>query len=305
MRVLLLVLLFVPLASTAHGQFVRIGPAGGVSVRAPFVRVEVGPGGETWVRAPFTSVYAPGFGYATGPFADRYGRPRATVVEPAAMDWAELRRELRSAAARLDHELDRRADGPALKLSLQPGALRDLVAARTDRPPDEQIKERLREIQQAYDATDRSAELTSISRLPGFRRVRVALTELLTTPITRQRRQLAASAAALTRALARFATGAGWQHYFQLPAEVFVEDAAGEPDAPYLVAPDLAPLEKVLARFDLVRRSGQYRTIAALPSFASTHARLDQYLALLKDQALSDEPTSAAAEELPAPSSQP
>lgn len=61
--------------ATADAQILRIGPRGGVSVRAPFVSVDVSPWGGTRVRAPFTSVdttdryyRAPGgYGYAPIP----------------------------------------------------------------------------------------------------------------------------------------------------------------------------------------------------------------------------------------------
>jgi hypothetical protein len=53
--------LLLALAEAGEAQIVRVGPGGGVSVAAPFVRVEVGPYGSTYVRAPFTSVYAPGY----------------------------------------------------------------------------------------------------------------------------------------------------------------------------------------------------------------------------------------------------
>ena len=60
--ILSLVCWMVITAEQAEAQFVRVGPGGGVSVRAPFVHVEVGPGGGTYVRAPFTSVVTPGYG---------------------------------------------------------------------------------------------------------------------------------------------------------------------------------------------------------------------------------------------------
>ena len=50
----------------ADAQIVRRYRGGGVSIRAPFVRVDVGPYGGTSVRAPFVSV-GPGGGVALGP----------------------------------------------------------------------------------------------------------------------------------------------------------------------------------------------------------------------------------------------
>jgi hypothetical protein len=56
-RELVLGVLAVLMTQVANAQFVRVGPAGGVRVRAPFVAVDVLPfGGGTRLRAPFTAV---------------------------------------------------------------------------------------------------------------------------------------------------------------------------------------------------------------------------------------------------------
>ncbi|MDE0865880.1 MAG: hypothetical protein OSA98_19000, partial [Rubripirellula sp.] len=56
-RELVLGVLAVLMTQVANAQFVRLGPAGGVRVRAPFVAVDVLPfGGGTRLRAPFTAV---------------------------------------------------------------------------------------------------------------------------------------------------------------------------------------------------------------------------------------------------------
>jgi hypothetical protein len=74
----------VSMASVAEAQMVRIGPFGGVSVRAPFVSVDTLPfGGGTRVRAPFTSIntraYAYGYGYGYRPYRYDYYRPYGPV----------------------------------------------------------------------------------------------------------------------------------------------------------------------------------------------------------------------------------
>jgi hypothetical protein len=54
----------VGISSIADAQIVRLGPFGGVRVRAPFVSVDVLPnGGGTRVRAPFTAVDTPPYRY--------------------------------------------------------------------------------------------------------------------------------------------------------------------------------------------------------------------------------------------------
>ena len=72
----------------AEAQIVRIGPRGGVRIRAPYASVDVLPyGGGTRVRAPFTAVntgyYRYGVGvpyyYARRPLGRRYGVPAYPV----------------------------------------------------------------------------------------------------------------------------------------------------------------------------------------------------------------------------------
>ena len=65
----------------AEGQIVRRYPGGGVSVRAPFVRVDVGPYGATSVRAPFVAVDDPG-GVWVGPGRRRMRRPGFAEASP-------------------------------------------------------------------------------------------------------------------------------------------------------------------------------------------------------------------------------
>lgn len=67
-------------SAPAQGQIVRIGSAGGVRVRAPFVAVDVLPyGGGTRVRAPFTSVRTGAYGYG---YAPSYRRPYTYRADP-------------------------------------------------------------------------------------------------------------------------------------------------------------------------------------------------------------------------------
>lgn len=73
-------LALIPAAASA--QIVRVGPFGGVRIRAPFVRVDVSRLGGTRVRAPFTRIRTPGYGayrpsieYPPLPPAPPFGRP--------------------------------------------------------------------------------------------------------------------------------------------------------------------------------------------------------------------------------------
>lgn len=60
---LAMLILVIAAPTAAQAQIVRFGMGGGVSVRAPFVRVDVSPYGGTQVRAPFTSVDTGGSRY--------------------------------------------------------------------------------------------------------------------------------------------------------------------------------------------------------------------------------------------------
>ncbi len=80
-------LLLVMLSSVADAQIVRVGPFGGVSVRAPFVSVDTSPWGGTRVRAPFTSVNTGvyrgwGYGYYGHVYHHHHYAPRYVVPVP-------------------------------------------------------------------------------------------------------------------------------------------------------------------------------------------------------------------------------
>jgi hypothetical protein len=73
-------------AEPAEAQWVRVGPGGSVTVRAPYVDVDVGPYGSTRVRAPFTAVDTPGF---PGPVTVYGFPPVPYFVAPAPAQYAE------------------------------------------------------------------------------------------------------------------------------------------------------------------------------------------------------------------------
>ena len=90
-REIVLGVIAVLMTQVANAQFVRVGPAGGVRVRAPFVAVDVLPfGGGARLRAPFTSFVAGfyrSYRYAPAPFVNGavpvlVPYPYATIAVP-------------------------------------------------------------------------------------------------------------------------------------------------------------------------------------------------------------------------------
>lgn len=77
-RIVLLMLPLALAASVCEAQLVRVGPLGGVSIRAPFVSVDTLPFGlGTSVRAPFTSVNTRAYAFRYG-----YGHPGYHAYAP-------------------------------------------------------------------------------------------------------------------------------------------------------------------------------------------------------------------------------
>ncbi len=67
----------------AEAQVVRVGPRGGVRIRAPFASVDVLPyGGGTRVRAPFTAVDTGYYRYGVGVPYYYAARPRYYSARP-------------------------------------------------------------------------------------------------------------------------------------------------------------------------------------------------------------------------------
>lgn len=172
-------------ARNADAQIVRIGPWGGVSVRAPFVRVEVSPYGDTYVRAPFTEVQTPGrrgrvvygdYGYSAAPY-DSYGVPRprgpVRVVQQDVdqMSLAELQRSLVANWNTLRADLGRFETGAGWQDYLQlPEEL--AVADPTSSSVSAGEVERLSEVLARYDEVAEADEYRMISRLESFQRTR-------------------------------------------------------------------------------------------------------------------------------------
>lgn len=195
------ILLFAP--APAEAQIVRRYAGGGVSVRAPFVRVDVGPYGATSVRAPFVSVDDPG-GVHIGrrqrrwlrrhpeqappeAGAQSYDRPREpqamrpTLAQPrplptaeqlAALDDAALVQALRDLSSQLAHSMKRfdKAEGWQRYLALPYDALgspgSEPVAIQLDILEKQLVR---------YDKVATSAKFAKIAALPSFTPTHIAL----------------------------------------------------------------------------------------------------------------------------------
>lgn len=184
----------VSVASMADAQILRIGPFGGVRVRAPFVSVDVLPyGGGTRVRAPFTAV-------DTGAYGDRYpgyrvpeyrgvpgyrpspayppayqlpAYPRGGYVYPQPDDRqaaraatpTSVRSSLLAAAQQLKQSLSARRDDADVWLNyLQPDRIIDAIQRG-------ESGESLRSLLRHYDGVANGG-LTSISSERGFAETR-------------------------------------------------------------------------------------------------------------------------------------
>ena len=293
----------------AHAQLVRVFPGGGVSVRAPFVRVEVDAFGGTYVRAPFTSVYSPGDYYRYdyppayapygpespyGPdygddFGGRWPEARASVApeELAFMDWPALREAASAGAAELAQQLEPFETGESWQYYLQPNRVQELLEPENALPPSLALQQQFRVLAAAYDAVEENNAYETISRLESFQLVQSAIHELAH-PLPHQQRLLATAAEELDESLRRWPTGSTWQEYLQLPPEALSDsgDASG----------DAAELVDVLRRFDRVQDSAEYTQIAGLPEFEAMRRTLADYLWLLQEQPPEERPL----EELPA-----
>lgn len=325
------------LSAVTNAQLLQLGPAGGVRINAPFVRVEVGPSGETFVRAPFTSVYAPGRRYIRPPVAysslarpvyemepmvpvDPVSRSIAPRLDWEQMSWRVRRQHVRDACRRLIVELDHMRDGEVWRDYLKPDLALQLVAEDSDRAPDRIVRDQFLLLSQTFEATVANRQLSRITQLPGFQTMRDGLYSFASTPTVGApptarsadaamsvqdplRRQLADSAARLDRELQQLKAAATFRSYLELPLDVYAGAGRVGPGARDN-QPDLAQLELMLGRYDRVNNVPEYREIVALESFRSTRRWLSEYVTSLQDGS-SDEPEPTPAELLPLPLPEP
>lgn len=129
-----------------------------------------------------------------------------------------------------------------------------------------------------FDEAVENTDLAAITQTDGFRRSRAALRELAAPAEERLVRQLSLTARTLNRSLAGLSTGPKWQRYLALPDDILAAaDRPFDTTQPAHVV-DRDALVPVLGRFDIVSRSPEFRTIAALPAFEATHQKLTALL---------------------------
>lgn len=197
-------LLVVAMSTTADAQIVRIGPWGGVSVRAPFVSVDTSPWGGARVRAPFTSVNTGVYGGYTPYYGVRHHypypsyvvpappvavyRPGVTVVEPVPVyppayqsrsvpsqppRPANLAQSLHGAAMALQRSLSMRPNDSDVWLKyLAPGRIVDVIE-QTGNPAS------LRDLVANYNGVVGNRQLSSIRAAHGFAETRALLTQFV------------------------------------------------------------------------------------------------------------------------------
>lgn len=255
------------LAAPCAAQLVVVQPG---YVKAPFVRVLTNPDGSSYVRAPFVEVYSPPHHHVLGP----------TAEELAEADWWTLRRVVRQAAAQLDAELSQFPTGDVWRRNFRTREIPHLVAD-VEGPPGEEEHRRVAELSAVYQTGAESPDLRAVTHLDNYRVLHAALKELALPAEPRLRHQLTTSARFLDRALGELRNGASWQRYLALPEALFaLDDAVGVGELQPAAA-DIEALVKIRDRFDAVRNTPEYRGVARLADFKTTHRRLIDYVALL------------------------
>jgi hypothetical protein len=284
----------------AAAQLVIVQPG---FVKAPFVRVYTAPDGSSFVRAPFVGIYSPGPIHHFHHYHEHFGHQHfgPTPQELAEFDAWTLRRVTREAAGRLDAQLSRFPTGDVWRRHFQTRELAALPfearsAAQGGGAAVEDDRGRISAMLATYDAAASSVDLRDVAGLDSFRVLHAALRELALPPEPRLRRQLAASARYLDRALGGLRTGESWQRYLALPEGVFAAGKSLDP-AELAALPDAESLAKVHQRFESVNSKDEYRGLTRMSDFQQTRRRLAQYVELRKSPATPD----ATPEELPRP----
>lgn len=255
----------ISLASVADAQFVRVGPFGGVSVRAPFVSVDTLPfGGGARVRAPFVSVdtraYSFGYGYRPYPYPSYrpygqvfydpvlpgysspvYGTPsyprvvypqsgQTQAAKPAVND-PTVPGRLRASAERLKRSLTlRRNDSDVWLNYLAPDQIVQAIDSSA-------APESLRDLLRNYEGVIGNASLRSVSSAAGFGETLQLLRTFVNMPTASN-----AGAAATTNGPSDAASPPPPPKPEPTPAtEVQPADKADQPDSEELPLPPPAP----------------------------------------------------------------
>lgn len=216
----------------------------------------------------------------TGPFAPAGAPFVAPGLEIAELNYRALRRMAHTSLADFDRWLTEIPAGELWRRHFDTRAALELLAPDQDAAPTPREREAFARVLVIFDEAVENADLSTLTRMDGFRRSRVALRELATPVDERLVRQLSLSARNLHRSLAGLSTGTKWQRYLTLPDDIMA--AADRPPAIAKERPGINrdALAGVLERFELVSRNPEYRGIAALPAFQVTHERLTALLHL-------------------------
>lgn len=285
---------------SSWGQLVQVEPG---YVKAPFVRIYKNPDGSSYVRAPFVGVYKPGYGPEV--VESQIDAPMAPSEDSQPiMGWQTLRQMLVQGVTNLDRILNRSSTGPYWKEYLHTAELIQIVDTQVDTPPEADEVARLTEILAAYNSAMADNQFRAITRRRAFRTVYGVLSELVITPVQRQRQLLVVSSRQLDGALEQVNTGQTWQRYLSMPPSVVGYLVAGSDEPlPYDQSINVDELRQVLGRFDSASRNPNYQSIAGLAAFQETHRHLAEYISLLQQSDAPMPPTTSVPEELvlPAP----
>jgi hypothetical protein len=218
-------------------------------------------------------------------------------------DHRALRNVGRTAAADFDGWLSQVPAGEVWRNHFELPALHETFASNRGTAPTVEERDSTRRIVGVFDEALRRTDLRSITSRNSFRTLHAVVQEFASPPEQRLLRQLSSSARVLHRSLGAFGTGATWQRYLAMPDRIVAAAdrlPGQEIDREQFNQEELS---KIVERYERVARSPEYRGIAALPEFQTTHERLLEFVDVLGGTAAST--TAAEPEELTPPTPPP
>jgi hypothetical protein len=254
------------LGVVSEAQLVQVGPG---YVKAPFVRVYHYPDGSSFVRAPFVAIHSPGYAVAY---------PEHSVPTPGdlcEMSWRSLGEAIHESTIQLDSDLDQFARGENWRSRLKTSEIAALVPKGADRPPAAGVRRQLLAALEVLRAAHKSSELSPVVSLQSFQILEAALGEYVSPPDVRLERQLFGASDELWHSLGDYPTGGLWRDYLALsPGMALADRKLGEAQS----TPSAVELSDVLKHYDSVDQNNDFRIIARLPAFKTTHELLAAFV---------------------------
>ena len=175
--------------------------------------------------------------------------------------------------AMLDEALDDFKNGDEWKQYLRLDDLLDVISD----PSDDMRRDQLATIWRRFDAMTTVSEFQVVQSLQGFEAVRTGIANAIESAPAIVRQRLATSSQSLARSLQGLRGGEPWLEYLRVFPNVGEE---GNPTGSNM--DELARLEGVFKRYEIVRNNSQYGLIGSLPEFSQTFEQLTAYIAMLE-----------------------